>query len=593
MESIDDDAVTTAAPRTAKDHLKLMVAETRAAAAKKRAARGGLQEDQDVDDEKPLDKPRVDKGDKAQEQAEKLAEFLKKKQLRKAQEQAEKLAGPQAQPAGKEETIAKVEASNKVDYNSGQSPKGAGQKVDAEPVGEEKAKIMVMAFSVIIRQGASKAAAQTGKEWKDMTWTERLAFLQNSGASSPEELKVLTSTGIQGMSPTKIKAVEPSSPPTFDRQSSGGTNHRQGRFEPAPRAVTSRASVQLPIRESPVRASPSVRSSAGGNTLASMKRNSTASKGNAFASMSRRQLLDYAIDDDDLLVVAGGDKSRLNEIYAFKEQLLAVADELEGLEVVKYLAKGSRGWVFVAERGPSKSKVVLKIVRMTQADACLKEWYAAQVLKESNVPNVVLTEFDVQAFARSKAPAIIDKELQDAGPAPYYVCMFQEFTSGGTLEDFVKHDKLCVDLLLKVCLDVAQTLSMMHANHIQHRDMKPENVLLEIIGDPHNPTTVVAKLADFGSAEIGDRAEGRADDIRRFGVMMYSLMTGESWMEHNLIKMDHEELLKRLQDILPDNASGALVKLPSTLKQILGQEVQMSGIVDLIKQLMVAQHATR
>ena len=38
---------------------------------------------------------------------------------------------------------------------------------------------------------------------------------------------------------------------------------------------------------------------------------------------------------------------------------------------------------------------------------------------------------------------------------------------------------------------------------------------------------VSADLCDFGRCELGDNSKGRLDDIRRLGVMFFSLATGE------------------------------------------------------------------
>lgn len=71
-----------------------------------------------------------------------------------------------------------------------------------------------------------------------------------------------------------------------------------------------------------------------------------------------------------------------------------------------------------------------------------------------------------------------------------------EFCPGGDLADAFKRG-LDRERLLELCEQLAQTLARCHAQNIIHRDVKPQNVLLDATGQ--------AKLCDFGLAL--DRAE--------------------------------------------------------------------------------------
>merc|ERR1712048_45867 len=144
-----------------------------------------------------------------------------------------------------------------------------------------------------------------------------------------------------------------------------------------------------------------------------------------------------------------------------------------------------------------------------------------------------------------------------------------------------KEDRMSLDLMFQVLTDVASTLSLMHTANLQHKDIKPENVLLEI----KNGSVVAAKLADFGSAEIGDSAEGRANDIRRFGLMMFSLATGEAWTGKGLIHEDHAALVSRLSSVVGDVPDAKAQQLPTLLEQILNVEVDMERVAALMKTL--------
>ena len=83
---------------------------------------------------------------------------------------------------------------------------------------------------------------------------------------------------------------------------------------------------------------------------------------------------------------------------------------------------------------------------------------------------------------------------------PYLI---MEFIDGPNLKDWVaKHGPLPEKQAVRIVRDLAFALSHAHENHIIHRDVKPENVLLaknsEVVNDPSFPFQ--AKLVDLGLA---------------------------------------------------------------------------------------------
>merc|ERR1712039_715581 len=123
----------------------------------------------------------------------------------------------------------------------------------------------------------------------------------------------------------------------------------------------------------------------------------------------------------------------------------------------------------------------------------------------------------------------------------------------------------------------------MHANNVQHRDIKPENIMLQM--DEFDNVVSAAKLCDFGSAEIGNSEKGRRDDIRRFGVTLFSVATGEGWTKNRLIHAEHDDLVARLSEAVQGCEDAALKRLPDVLKQILDGSLSMAQIAELMKEL--------
>merc|ERR1712151_116110 len=196
----------------------------------------------------------------------------------------------------------------------------------------------------------------------------------------------------------------------------------------------------------------------------------------------------------------------------FKQYMKSAPSPLTKLKIIKFIAKGTAGRVFLCEG--ANSKVAMKLVRMTQARSGIKEWYISKVMRQLGVQNIVLTDETVYVLPKNKSPDVIANELKDAGPVPYYMAMIQELMPWGTLEDLSKAGEMSPEIMFRALEDIAETLVVMHKNGVQHRDIKPENIMLVMDDDD---TVTAAKLCDFGSSMIGDDPKGCQDDIRRFG----------------------------------------------------------------------------
>eukprot|EP00927_Polykrikos_kofoidii_P033621 TRINITY_DN28447_c0_g1_i1.p1 TRINITY_DN28447_c0_g1~~TRINITY_DN28447_c0_g1_i1.p1 ORF type:complete len:454 (+),score=71.81 TRINITY_DN28447_c0_g1_i1:183-1544(+) len=304
-----------------------------------------------------------------------------------------------------------------------------------------------------------------------------------------------------------------------------------------------------------------------------------AQKRSSISEKSQAELVASAFTGYDLDFV-GNDKRAKAELADFRQSLSTVGPPWDVVEVKEFVAKGTAGWVFLAERKTTGKIIAMKVMRLTQALSGTKEWYMSKALRQINVTNVVRTDEEVHCLSRDKAPPIIAEQLRDAGPVNHYMCLFQEFLNGGTLESLAASGRLSPKLLFKALEDVACTLAKMHSYHLHHKDIKPENILLSMDGS----TLLAAKLADFGRGEIGNNPANRADDIRRFGVMLFSLATGEGWTKNRLIHEKHDRLVERMAEAVKD-APAALRELPEVLKLILSGTLTMADVASLMTEL--------
>ncbi|MDD3253735.1 MAG: Stk1 family PASTA domain-containing Ser/Thr kinase [Lachnospiraceae bacterium] len=172
----------------------------------------------------------------------------------------------------------------------------------------------------------------------------------------------------------------------------------------------------------------------------------------------------------------------------------------------------------------------------------LNRLVAIKVLKEefSSDGNFVSKfKMEAQAAAGLSHPNIVSVyDVIDEGKIHYIV---MELIEGITLKSYIaKKEKLEIKESIGIAIQVAQGIAAAHEQHIIHRDIKPQNMIISKDGK--------VKVADFGiaravsaqtlnSAAIGsvhyispEQAKGaRSDersDIYSLGITMYEMVTG-------------------------------------------------------------------
>ena len=144
-------------------------------------------------------------------------------------------------------------------------------------------------------------------------------------------------------------------------------------------------------------------------------------------------------------------------------------------ELLEKIADGGMGSVYKGRHATSGEFVAVKVLapeRVTSKEVLLKrfeqEFHAARALDHPNIVRAL-------DFGRE-------------GPTPYLVL---EFVDGESLGDRIEREgRLSEEAAVGVVVQIARALEAMHGRAMVHRDVKPDNILLNNAGQ--------AKLTDLG-----------------------------------------------------------------------------------------------
>lgn len=236
---------------------------------------------------------------------------------------------------------------------------------------------------------------------------------------------------------------------------------------------------------------------------------------------------------------------------------------IQGYRVLGTLGKGGMGMVFRAEQVSLHREVALKVLsrELTKDPQFVAKFVAeARAAAKLQHPNVVAV-FDVE----------------HAGDTYYYA---MELMQGSLEDELKKGGALAVDRALRVIADAAAGLAYAESLGIVHRDIKPDNLML----DQHG----VVKIADLGLARSDDEAEEQAigtphfmapeqvlrkdidhrTDLYALGCTFYRLLTNRTPFRGQSVKdilraqvKDEAEPAHKVNGAVPAEVSAIVAKL--------------------------------
>jgi tetratricopeptide (TPR) repeat protein len=232
--------------------------------------------------------------------------------------------------------------------------------------------------------------------------------------------------------------------------------------------------------------------------------------------------------------------------------------------VLSAIGKGGMGTVYRAYDAELKVEVALKVVNGVEEASLARFRREIALARKVTSPNVL--------------------RVYDLAEHEGLRFLSMEFVDGQDLGALMKHDgRIPMERAIAIFKQVCRGLAAAHAEGVIHRDLKPQNVLID--GEDH------VRVGDFGLARsIGDSgltASGavlgspaymspeqvRGDpldersDIYSLGIMLYQLVTGETPFRaatsHALMEMRLHKRAPLLRDMVPEapaNLEGVCAK---------------------------------
>ncbi|MBO4925035.1 MAG: Stk1 family PASTA domain-containing Ser/Thr kinase [Clostridia bacterium] len=196
-------------------------------------------------------------------------------------------------------------------------------------------------------------------------------------------------------------------------------------------------------------------------------------------------------------------------------------------ELVEFVGKGGMALVYRAVDRRTGHSVAVKVLR-----------------PEFSKDAEFLNRFDREAVAASKMSHHNIVNLLDVGQEGDMRYLVMEYVSGRTLKEVIQQNgRLPADLSAQIAIRILSALQHAHKNGIIHRDIKPQNILVDSEGH--------VKVSDFGIARVTgadtittddsvmgsvyyfspEQANGKnvtfSSDLYSVGVVLYEMLTGQ------------------------------------------------------------------
>ncbi|XP_041434645.1 RAC-alpha serine/threonine-protein kinase-like [Xenopus laevis] len=174
-------------------------------------------------------------------------------------------------------------------------------------------------------------------------------------------------------------------------------------------------------------------------------------------------------------------------VFQQQEKTKVSRTSIEDYDLQKLLGEGGFGKVYLAQHKSSKEKVAIKALK--------KEG----LQRSKHVMRLKLEKTILEEAKREKNPFLVG--LYASFQTKHHYCLAMDYCAGGELTTYMKPAAFPKETAVFYAGCVVLGLQFLHERHIIHRDIKPDNILLDRDG--------YARLADFGISKKTMGFDGR------------------------------------------------------------------------------------
>jgi serine/threonine protein kinase len=239
---------------------------------------------------------------------------------------------------------------------------------------------------------------------------------------------------------------------------------------------------------------------------------------------------------------------------------------IRGYEFLKPIGSGGYGMVYEALEQAVNRPVAIKVILPDYA----------------NQPEFIANfEQEARLVAQLEHPTIVPLYTYWQDDQGAFLVM--RYIKGGSLRDMLKKQgALPLSQTTRILTQVAEALQVAHEFGVVHRDLKPDNILIDergnayltdfgiakhIDGNKSAPDAIKGTFAYLSPEQIQAEAVSAQTDIYAFGIMLYELLAGKHPFQDApigvmIVKHLHENLpsLRPLRPDLPEDIDNIIQK---------------------------------